>query len=349
MSKRPRVSFIFYCLILATCFISSCTRQSSTLKRPKIGLLMETLKEERWQHDRDFFVAKAKELGCDVEVAACNNDDNIQVAQAEDMLTKGVDILVVVPHNGEICATIVNKAHSQGVRVIAYDRLIRNCDLDLYISFDNERVGEMQAEYLVRRAPFGNYILVGGAKTDNNALLFRKGQMNVLRPHIDSGKIKIITDQWATDWQASEAMKHVENALTKTTDVQAVVASNDGTAGGCIQALLQKGLAGKVLVSGQDADIAGCQRVVAGIQSMTIYKPIQPLAETAAEAAVQIINNRVVEKATKAINNGKIDVPSILLDPVAVDKNNMMETVIASEYQQKEEVYRYIPKDKWPK
>jgi len=344
---RIRLFLTFSCCVfITTCFLSSCNPDVVAKKRPKIGLLMETLKEERWQHDRDFFVAKAESLGADVEVAACNNDDNLQIAQAENMMAKGVDILVVVPHNGEICATIVNKAHAQGIRVIAYDRMIRNCDLDLYVSFDNERVGEMQAEYLTNRIPVGNYILIGGAKTDNNALLFRKGQMNVLQPFIDSGKIRIITDQWATDWQASEAMKHVENALTKTTDIQAVVASNDGTAGGVIQALSEKGLAGKVLVSGQDADIAGCQRVVEGTQSMTIYKPIQPLAETAAEASMQIINDQVVEKALKAINNGKIDVPSILLDPVAVDKNNMMETVIASGYQKKEEVYKNVPVEK---
>ena len=163
--------------------------------------------------------------------------------------------------------------------------------------------------------------------------------MDILPPYIDSGKIKIVTDQWATDWQASEAMKHVENALAKTTDIQAVVASNDGTAGGCIQALSEKGLTGKVLVSGQDADIAACQRVVAGTQTMTIYKPIRPLAETAAVAAMQIINNQVVEKATRVIPNGKTDVPSILIDPVSVDKSNIDATVIADGYQSREEVY----------
>ena len=336
---RNRRITVVACLFAAFSFLTSCSNQSSEKHRPKIGLLMETLKEERWQHDRDFFVAKAKELGADVEVAACNNDDNLQIAQAENMLLKGVDILIVVPHNGEICATIVSKAHQRGVRVIAYDRLIKNSDLDLYISFDNERVGQMQAQYLVQRAPVGNYILIGGAKTDNNALLFRKGQMDILQPYIDSGKIKIVTDQWATDWQASEAMKHVENALAKTTDIQAVVASNDGTAGGCIQALSEKGLTGKVLVSGQDADIAACQRVVAGTQTMTIYKPIRPLAETAAEAAMQIINNQVVEKATRVIPNGKTDVPSILIDPVSVDKSNIDATVIADGYQSREEVY----------
>ena len=163
--------------------------------------------------------------------------------------------------------------------------------------------------------------------------------MDVLQPYIDSGKIKIVTDQWATDWQASEAMKHVENALTKTTDIQAVVASNDGTAGGCIQALSEKGLAGKVLVSGQDADLAACQRIVAGTQTMTIYKPIKPLADAAAEAAIQIIKNQVVEKAIHVINNKKVDVPSILIDPVQVDKDNMMQTVIADGYHTREQVY----------
>src|SRR5437763_1548341 len=130
--------------LLALSIISSCTDKNKSGK-PRIGFLLETLKEERWQHDRDFFVAKATALGADVLVQACNGNDELQIAQAEDMLTQGVDVLVIVPHNGQIAATIVKSAHKQGVRVIAYDRLIKDCDLDLYISFDNEKVGELQA------------------------------------------------------------------------------------------------------------------------------------------------------------------------------------------------------------
>jgi D-xylose transport system substrate-binding protein len=314
----------------------------------RIGISMDTLKEERWQRDRDLFVARAKELGAEVLVQAANGDDKVQTQQAENLLTQGVDVLVVIPHNAEVSASIVDSAKQQNVPVITYDRLIRNSEPDLYISFDNEKVGQLQAKYLLDRAPKGNYVLIGGAPTDNNATLFRKGQMDILQPAIDRGDIKIVADQWARDWLASEALRHTENALTQANNnVVAVVASNDGTAGGCIQALEEQKLAGKVLVSGQDADLAALQRIVAGTQSMTVYKPVSQLARRAAEAAVSLAKQEKIETTSK-INNGKIDVPSILLEPVVVDKGNIADTVVKDGYQKMEDIYRDVPRDQWP-
>jgi len=201
--------------------------------------------------------------------------------------------------------------------------------------------GELQADYLVKKQPKGNYMLIGGAPTDNNAKLFREGQMNVLKPLIKKGDIKVVGDQWASDWQPNEALKHMENALTKNHNkVDAVVASNDGTAGGAIQALAEQKLAGKVWVSGQDADLAACQRIVAGTQSMTVYKPIKKLAEKAAEVAVAMAKKQVVQEATHKVNNNKKNVPSVLLEPVQVDKANLDSTVIADGYQKKGQVYK---------
>ena len=305
----------------------------------KIGLSLDTLKEERWQKDRDIFTAKAQALGAEVLVQAANSNDALQNSQAENLITQGVDILVVVPHNGKTAATIVRSAHDAGVKVIAYDRLINDSDVDLYVSFDNVRVGEMQAEYLTRKKPSGNYVLIGGAPTDNNAKLFRQGQMNVLQPLVDKGAIKIVSNQWAEDWQPVKALKIMENALTRAANkVDAVVASNDGTAGGAIQALKEQKLAGKVLVSGQDADLAGCKRLVEGTQAMTVYKPIRKLAETAAELAVAMASGKMPE-TSKVVPNGKMDVPSVLLDPVVVDKDNLDQTVIADGFHKKEDIY----------
>jgi len=307
----------------------------------RIGLSLDTLKEERWQKDRDLFVAKCKALGAEVLVQAANSSDSLQNSQAENLLTQKVDVLVVVPHNGKSAATIVKSAHQAGVPVIAYDRLILDSDLDLYVSFDNIKVGEMQAEYLVKRRPKGNYVLIGGAPTDNNAKLFRQGQMNILTPYIQKKQIKVVADQWANDWLPVEALKIMENALTLNHNrVDAVVVSNDGTAGGAIQALAEQKLAGRVLVSGQDADLAGCQRVVAGTQSMTVYKPIRKLAEKAAEAAVALARKQQLADKTSPVNNGFKDVPSILLRPVQVDQTNMDSTVIADGYHSKQDVYK---------
>ncbi len=315
-----------------------------------VGFSMDTLKEERWQRDRDLVVKYCKDQGAEVLVQAANGNDALQNSQAENLLTQGVSVLLVAPHNGKTAATIVEAAHRAGVPVIAYDRLINDSDLDLYISFDNERVGQLQAEYLTKRQPRGNYVLIGGAPTDNNALLFRKGQMDVLGPLAGKGEIKIVSDQWAKDWQAVEALKIMENALTRTgNDVQAVVASNDGLAGGAIQALGEQKLAGKVPVSGQDAELAACRRVIAGTQSMTVYKPIARLAQKAAEVALRLARKQPVGETTRRLNNGRKDVPSILLDPVVVDKDNLVSTVIADGYHTMEEVYRDVPKELWPK
>jgi D-xylose transport system substrate-binding protein len=341
-----------FTILIAGCVKGPSERNAGREKKTgtvRIGFSMDTLKEERWAHDRDFFVARAKELGAETLVQAANGDDALQTQQAENLLTQGVDVLVVVPHNGEVAASIVDSAKRQGVPVISYDRLIRNSDVDLYISFDNIKVGEMQARYLLERAPKGNYVLIGGSPTDNNAKQFREGQMKALQPAIDRGDIKIVADQWAREWQASEALKHTENALTQNNNnVAAVVASNDGTAGGVIQALEEQHLTGKVQVSGQDADLAGVQRIVEGKQSMTVYKPIAPLANRAAEAAIALARGEQITN-TATVNNGKKDVPSILLEPIVVDKSNVVQTVVKDGYQKLEDVYRNVPREQWPK
>lgn len=345
-------------LIVSLFVMAGCTKQESTAakegtaqkgKTIKIGLSMDDLRLERWQHDRDLFVAKAKELGAEVVVQSANGDDQTQFSQCENLISQGVNVLVIIPHNGEAMAPIIEQAHKAGIKVLSYDRLITKSDVDYYISFDNIKVGEMQAESIVKRAPKGNYFLMGGSPTDNNAKMFRAGQMKVLQPLIDKGDIKVIGDQWAKDWLPEEALKIMENALTANNNkIDAVVASNDSTAGGAIQALMAQGLGGKVPISGQDAELAACQRIVEGLQTMTVYKPITILANAAADVAVKLGKGET-PKSDGVVNNGKIDVPSVLLAPVAVDAGNIATTVIKDGFNKLEEVYKNVSKDKWPK
>jgi len=308
---------------------------------------MDTLKEERWQRDKELVEQRAKEVGAELDVEVANGSDTIQAQQADSMLTKGVDVLIVAPHNGEVAAAIVEKAHRQGVPVISYDRLIKNSDVNLYVSHQVVKIGEMQGRYALEHVPKGNYVLIGGSQTDNNALLLRQGQMNILQPAVDRGDIKIVTNQFAREWLPSEALRITEDALTKNAnDVQAIVASNDGTAGGAISAL-PPSLVGKVLVTGQDAQLDACQRIVEGRQTMTIYKPIRPLAYSAVDAALKLARGETVEAPDK-INNGKIDVPAILQEPIPVDKNNMMQTVVKDGYHSQQDIYKNVPRDQWP-
>src|SRR5882762_478528 len=162
----------------------------------RIGFSMDTLKEERWQRDKRLVEQRAKEVGASLDVQVANGDDAVQTKQADNMLTKGLDVLIVAPHNGEIAASIVEAAHRKGVPVISYDRLIRNSDVDLYVSHQVERIGELQAEYALKHVPKGNYLLIGGSPTDYNAILLRKGQMNVIKPLADRGDIRIVSDQF---------------------------------------------------------------------------------------------------------------------------------------------------------
>jgi D-xylose transport system substrate-binding protein len=308
-------------------------------QRPKIGLLMDTVEEGRWQRDRDLFLERAKQLGADVLVESAERDDARQLQQAESLLARDVQVLVVVPHSAEAAGRIVEAAKKRSVPVISYDRLILKADVDLYISYDNLMVGELQAQHLRNRAPTGNYILLGGAPTDNNAKLIREGQMAALEDAVKRREIKIVADPWAADWQADAAMTLTETALKKAgNQVVAVVASNDITAGGAIKALEKHGLAGKVLVSGQDANLDAVRRIVNGTQTMTVYKPLRPLARGAAAAAVQLAKGEKVE-GTSTVNNGMKQVQAILLTPIAVHKDLVDQIIINDKFHTREQVY----------
>lgn len=308
----------------------------------KIGFSMDTLEEERWPRDRDLFKEAVMALGAEVVIREAKGDDTLQIVQAETLISEGIDLLVIVPHNAEAVATIVSKAHSAGIKVISYDRLVNNSSVDLYISFDNELVGELQAQAITRLVPKGKYVYIGGANTDNNAHLVKKGVFNVLQPFIDRGDIQIVYDQWTENWTPENARANMEAALKiNNNEIDAVIAANDATAGGVIKALEAQGLSGEIPVAGQDADLAAAQRIVEGTQTMTIYKPIKTLAYEAARAAIKMADGETIATDRK-IYNGKLEIPSLLLAPIAVDKNNIDETIIADGFHLRDEVYRRI-------
>ena len=338
-------------LVLLSCILSLVTGlvlsrgggQTSAGKsgRPVIGLSMDTLKEERWISDRNLFTAQAEALGAEVQIRSANSDDTRQLRDVESLITAGVDALVIIPHNGAAMARAVEMAHAEGIPVLSYDRLITDAETDLYITFDNIKVGELQARFLAERIPAGGklrLIRIYGAKTDNNAKLFKLGQDNILNPLIAAGKVEVVFEDWAEDWKPENAKKITNAAITKAGQgIDAILASNDGTAGGAIQALVEEGLAGKVIVTGQDADLAACQRIVAGTQTMTVYKPLTQLAKRAAELAVKLAKGQpIIAKAET--DNGKVAVPSVLLDIVAVTKQNIRETIIADGFRKEADI-----------
>jgi D-xylose transport system substrate-binding protein len=319
-------------LRLALAFVTLAAAAFASREKPVIGLSLDTLKEERWQRDRDTFIEEARKLGATVIVQSANSDDTRQVRDVESLISRKVDVLVIVPHNGAAMTRAVKSANEARIPVIAYDRLILNASIDYYLTFDNVKVGETQGSYAADRLPkdrTARIVRIYGAPTDNNAKLFKQGQDNVLLPLIQAGRVQVVHEDWALDWKPENAKKIMNAAITKAgRSIDAVVVSNDGTAGGAIQALLEEGLAGKVLVTGQDADLAACQRILRGTQAMTVYKPLKNLASLAARVAVEVAQGKR-PATTATLDNGVKQVPSIFEKVVSVDRENLMSTVVA--------------------
>src|SRR3954467_1557904 len=328
-------------LLVLACLVVGCggSPRKPAVQKLTVAFLLDSLTEERWQRDRDLFTERAKELGADVIVKAANGDAAVQERQAREALNGGAKVLVIVPVDTQKAAAIVAAADEKKVPVISYDRLIENANIALYVSFDNVKVGRMQAEYLLNQAPKGNYVLIGGSPTDNNAKLLRQGQMEMLKPAIAAGSVKVVFEGWAENWSEESAKALTEEALKKShNNLAAIVPSNDRTAAGAVEALAEHKLAGKVFVSGQDAELGAMKRILAGTQSMTVYKPLRPLARMAAGAAMNIAQGQT-EEGVVTVNNGKKDVAARLLEPISVDKETMDRTVIADGYHKRAEVY----------
>lgn len=333
MKIRPLSVLLLLAIAAATAFASP--------DKPLIGLSLDTLKEERWQKDRDSIIAKAESLGARVIVQSANGDDTRQTRDIEALITRGVDVLIVVAHNGSALTRAVQAANEAKIPVIAYDRLIMNCDIALYVTFDNVRVGELQASYLVDRLPkdrAGRIVRLNGAPTDNNAKLFKQGQDNILQPLIKAGKVEIVFEDWCADWKPENGKKVTNAALAKFGgNFDALLATTDHLAAGGIQALTEEGLAGKIVVTGQDADLSACQRIVRGTQAMTIYKPLKTLADYAGEVAVTIARGHPIPPGP-TLDNGFKPVPSVFKEIVVVTKDNMTATIVADGFHRADEL-----------
>jgi D-xylose transport system substrate-binding protein len=299
----------------------------------KIGFSIEAMKGERWQTDLDSFNVRAKKLGAEVVSANADGDDERQYEQVKNMIKAGIKVLVLLPHDTTKAGRMVDAAKLADIKVISYDRLIPNSNVDPYISFDRVEIGGMQAKYLVEHAPTGNYVLIAGSPNDEGSKTLHDAQIKVLQPYIDRGEIKVIADAYTKDWLPSEAYLFTLNVIDSTDgNIAAVLASNDGLAGGAIQALREHHLAGKVPITGQDADLAALISIAQGTQIMTVYKPVTKEAERAAEEAVLLAKGQKTT-ADRSISNGKMQVPTIMLDPVLVTKDNIKSTVVKDGFQ----------------
>ena len=305
----------------------------------KIGLLFANTLAERWHKDRQYFEKVVNDMGGIVYFDSASNE-KVQIIQALQMFNRGIKVLVVVPSNGDSAAFIVEEAHKHNIIVVAYDRLIKNCNLDYYISYDSKKVGELQANYIIKQKHDGNFMIINGPLSDNNSLLIKQGQMGILNSYVSRGAINIVFDKAVKSWSREDAFNIVNDFLDKTNKKPTVIlVANDDMAIGVINALKKYGLEGKVLVTGQDADLESCRQIVAGNQIMTVYKPIKPLAFTAAMAVMNIAQEIPVSDAVESVNNGKVMVPSVILTPFIVDKNNLRTNIIADGHLKEADIF----------
>lgn len=322
---------------LATTMSGAVTASASSQPAVKIALLLpQTVGSPRYEtQDKPDFTADVKKLDPSATVIYNNAQDSAsaQLQQAEAAITNGAKVLVVDPVDAIGAAAIVTAADRAGVKVIAYDRIISNAKVDYYVSFDNEKVGELQGEYIAQHTKKGGtVVMLDGAQTDNNAILFAKGAHKILDPLFKSGKLKLGYETYTPNWDPTNGLREMEQALTKLNNkVDAVLSANDTLAGAVVQALTEQKLAGKIPVTGQDATDAGLNRIYyKGTQSMTVYKAIPKEAQAAAELAVDLVTG--TKPAAGLVNgktaNGAGNIPSVLLNPVVVTKANVASTVI---------------------
>jgi len=336
----------------------------------KVGLSFSDFATERWPTENKLMTALLTAKGYDVVSQQANQDPKLQNDQIETMITQGVKAIIIVAQDGDAAATAADDAAKAGVKVIAYDRLIKSTNIAAYLSFNNTAVGNAQAQGVLTalgiksatdtgkwtKASPVKLVKLGGSKTDNNAILFRQGQDQVLQPYVDAGVIKVVADQWVENWDPANAVKDMENILTSQNNaVDAVVASNDGTALGALQALNAQKLAGIVPISGQDATAAGCNSIVKGQLTVTIFKDTRLLSPLAVDLADNLIQGKTVadmKSYTMAeLTNDKTktgSVSAVFLPVVQVTKDNVYDLVVKSGFQSYDDVYKDIAADKLP-
>lgn len=350
MKKKSMIVILLLLLIFVVVLICSLDKNNNkkeTVEEEKIqiGMSFDSFVIERWLRDRDVFVSTAKELGAEVNVQNANGDVEEQKKHIDYFIEKEVDAIVIVCVDSYGLREQVEKASAAGIKIIAYDRLITEADVDLYISFDNSMVGSMMGEAFVQNGVTDtNVLMLGGSPTDSNVPLVEDAFKKVMEENNNT----ILDSFHADNWEAELAAQYVYDNMDVVAQADAIMCGNDNLASQVVRALAEKRLAGDILVSGQDADLEACQRIVEGTQLMTVYKPVEKLAQRAAECTVQLIlEDTVTGGDVETIDDGKNMVPYVTIQPISVSDDNLNEVIIDGGFHMKEDVYLNAP-DKMP-
>lgn len=353
MRKNTKKLLALVCIFLSAFLLTSCKSSEESVPQSqvevnnsselKIGLSFDSLVIERWTRDRDVFTSTVKEYGAEVNVQNANGDVQEQIRQIEYLIDKKMDVIVIVCVDSNSLSQVVQKAKDQGIKVIAYDRMIYNANVDLYITFDNNAVGTIMGQGLVAAGlSNGNVIMINGSKHDSNVSAVTNGFIEVM----ESNNVNIVDTIYCDGWRAEDGSEYVYSHLDVIESIDAIMCGNDNIATQVVHALAENRLAGKIPVVGQDADIEACQRIVEGTQVMTVYKPVEKLARLAAEYAIDLSNNKKItdEKLPEGIelqmiSDGAFKVPYIGLTPIGVNKDNLDKVIIDSGFHLRNQVY----------
>lgn len=351
---KKKIIGILLCIMMVVSLLTACGAKETgnTGKGKTVGVCMPTKDLQRWNQDGDNMKKELEKAGYKVDLQYANNEIATQVSQIENMTTNGVDVLVIASIDGGSLGTVLADAKKKGIPVIAYDRLIMETDaVSYYATFDNYKVGQIQGEYIVKTldldnqdGPF-NIELFAGSPDDNNARFFFGGAMDVLQPYIDSGKLNVVSGQTSFEevatlnWSTETAQSRMENLITAYysdgTPLHVVYSSNDSCAIGITNALVNAGFTKDnfPIITGQDCDIASVKNILAGLQSMSVFKDTRTLAAKVVEMVEAIMKGEEVPvNDTKTYDNGTGIIPTYLCDPVFADINNYKELLIDSGY-----------------
>jgi D-xylose transport system substrate-binding protein len=378
MSQSKRVIGILATLLALASLVVACAAPvaapaaapagdaAATGDKIKVGLSFSDFATERWKNEEVLIRGLLEEKGYEVLSTEANQDVKLQNDQIDNMVSQGVKALIVIAQDGDAVVTSVDKAADAGVMVIAYDRLIKSPKIAGYISFNNVEVGRQQADGVMKALDIANWdvaangparvVKLGGSPTDNNAILFRQGQDEIVDPLVEAGTVEIVADQWVENWDPANALKLMENILTgANNDVDAVVASNDGTALGALQALKAQGLAGTVPISGQDATADGCNSIVKGELTVSILKDIRNLGPLSVDMADKLIKGEAVEGLSEytlaELTNDPAkegNVMALFLPVEQVNADNAFALCVENGFQSYDDVFRDIPEDQRP-
>lgn len=333
--------------LLLLALVTGCTAEQSEAVKDdaiKIGISFDSFVVERWQREMEILVATATELGAEVDVQIANEDIDKQLEQIRYLISQNVDVLIIVPKDAEALSPAIEEAYKNGIKIIAYDRLIIHPDLDLYISFDNEAIGEnisvrlIGAMKLEEEAPPKQILIINGDPSDNNSSLLNNGFHKIIDPLLEIGEVEILEEIWADEWREQYAKDVVEKHLSLGNRIDGIIAANDVLATGTIEVLSKWQLAGDVFVVSQDAELSACQRIVEGTQLATVFKPINELAITTAKIAIEMAKGNTIETEDTIFNRYR-EIPFVKLNAFVVDETNMEEIIIENGFHRKEDVY----------